>query len=666
MSSKKKFLFGTDRDDDLHGNNNGQFIFGLNGDDTIYGRNGNDIILAGNGNDKVYAGKGNDIVLGGNGNDLIDGGDGNDTLLGENGNDALTGGKGNDTLIGGNGNDYFVGGAGNDVFDGGAGNDKYVIRFGTGQDTIKHLDANDRIDLRDFGFANGQAAINAFKNVGQDAVLILPGGDKLVIEGLHKADLHADQFIVSDSIKGPSSSTTPYLVSVDSHISFESLLTTGDSPDVKSDGVTPWRMVGIPDGLGAFDNGNGTFTLLMNQELGNTVGITRDHGFAGAFVSKLVIDTATLKVLDASDQIQHGFTYDVASHSYVAQTAAFNRFCSADLADTSAFYNPATGLGYNGGRLFLNGEESGVEGRAFAHFVTGTEAGNSYELASLSNMSYENLVANAHTGDKTVVAATDDGTNGQVYFYSGDKHATGTALEQAGLTGGHLFGMKVAEIVDETTAANPLGVDNKSSFSTVDLGDVSGMTGAQIDAASEAAGVTSFLRPEDGSWDTVNHNRFYFVTTDAFNAPSRLWAADFVDAAHVELGGTIKLLLDGTEGQQMMDNITVNKDGKVIIQEDPGNQDHLAKVWEYDPTTDHLTLLAQHDPNLFDPNLNGTGIPGAGFLTRDEESSGVIDVTDILGSAGQYAYLLDTQVHKVVGGELVEGGQLMVMYQDHV
>jgi hypothetical protein len=29
-------------------------------------------------------------------------------------------------------------------------------------------------------------------------------------------------------------------------------------------------MHGIPDGLGAFDNANGTFTLLMNHELGNT------------------------------------------------------------------------------------------------------------------------------------------------------------------------------------------------------------------------------------------------------------------------------------------------------------------------------------------------------------------------------------------------------------
>jgi hypothetical protein len=41
-------------------------------------------------------------------------------------------------------------------------------------------------------------------------------------------------------------------------------------------------------------------------------------------------------------------------------------------------------------------------------------------------------------------------------------------------------------------------------------------------------------------------------------------------------------------------------------------------------------------------------------------------VGGILGSAGQNAFMLTTQAHKFVGGELVEGGQLMVMYQDRV
>ncbi len=48
----------------------------------------------------------------------------------------------------------------------------------------------------------------------------------------------------------------------------DEILTVGDSVNTKLDGVSPYRMVGIPDGLGAYDNGDGTFTVLMNHELG--------------------------------------------------------------------------------------------------------------------------------------------------------------------------------------------------------------------------------------------------------------------------------------------------------------------------------------------------------------------------------------------------------------
>ena len=106
----------------------------------------------------------------------------------------------------------------------------------------------------------------------------------------------------------------------------------------------------------------------------------------------------------------------------------------------------------------------------------------------------------------------------------------------------------------------------------------------------------------------------------------------------------------------MFDNITVNAQGKIILQEDVGNNAHLGKVWEYDPSTDSLTQLAQHDPSRF---LSG----GANFLTQDEESSGVIDVSHILGSAGENVYLVDTQAHYSLPGELVEGGQLQLIHQ---
>jgi RTX calcium-binding nonapeptide repeat (4 copies) len=639
MAKKSRLKFGTNGDDTLDGTDDGEVFFGFGGNDTIFGRGGKDV---------AFGGRGDDLIFGGNGKDHLFGRSGNDALVGEADKDHLLGGRGRDLLLGGPGKDVMVGGPGDDTF---------LIRKGTGVDIIADLQSGDRIDIRDFNFASFQAVLNAAQRSHGDVVINLGGGDQLVIEHTKLSDLHAEQFIISSQITGPSSSQSPYLVSTNSHVTIESILTVGDS-------IGGYKMAGIPDGLGAYDNGDGTFTVLMNHEIAGGLGAVRAHGANGAFVSQWVIDKTTLQVQSGHDLIQHVFVaadgFSVDHSAANGNGITFSRFCSADLADPSAFYNAASGLGYNAGRLFLDGEESGVEGRPFAHIASGPEAGKSYELAALGNMAYENLLANPHTGNKTVVAVTDDGQNGQVYFYYGDKQSTGSAIDKAGLTGGHLFGIKVADFAatsdNAPNSTTPLGADEQSAFTLVDLGDVSGMTGAQIDQASENAGVATFLRPEDGAWDTINPNRFYFVTTNAFNSPSQLWAADFVDAANPALGGNIKLLLNGSEGQQMFDNITVDGSGKVTLCEDVGNNAHLGKVWQYDPAADSLTQLAVHDSSRFE-----TG--GANFLTQDEEASGVIDISNILGNAGEHVFLVDTQAHNALGGELVEGGQLMIMHQ---
>src|SRR5215813_4541984 len=176
---------------------------------------------------------------------------------------------------------------------------------------------------------------------------------------------------------GPSSSQAPYLARSQPGVVTTSILSTGDSVNFKPDGVTPYRMVGIPDGLGAYDNGDGTFTVLMNHELGSSAGIVRAHGAAGAFVSKWTVRTSDLTVLHGADLIQtlntwnptlNGGAGDWQVSNTNAAPARLNRLCSANLAPVSAFYNPASGNGYNG-RIFTDGEESGTGGRPFGHVV---------------------------------------------------------------------------------------------------------------------------------------------------------------------------------------------------------------------------------------------------------------------------------------------------------
>jgi hypothetical protein len=123
-----------------------------------------------------------------------------------------------------------------------------------------------------------------------------------------------------------------------------------------------------------------------------------------------------------------------------------------------------------------------------------------------------------------------------------------------------------------------------------------------IELTSQLNGVTAFQRPEDGAWDPSNPNDFYFVTTATFDGPppSRLWRLRFRDAAQPELGGTISMMLDGTEGHHMFDNITINRRGQVFLQEDPGARDYLATIWRYTIETDTLAPIARHDPARFD------------------------------------------------------------------
>lgn len=414
------------------------------------------------------------------------------------------------------------------------------------------------------------------------------------------------------------------------------LLNVGDS-------VQGYRMVGIPDGLGAMLNADGTLSVFMNHELAADKGVVRRHGAKGAFVSHWVLDVESLKVVRGEDWIQRVKVW--RDNRFVEDKAvALNRLCSADLPPPSALFNTVTGKGYQG-RLFLNGEED-KNGRAFAHVVSGDEVGTSYELPHLGRFSWENAVANPATGDLTLVMGMDDTKpQGQVYAYLGRKQATGNPAERAGLVGGHLLAVKM----------------QGERFSLLNLGDVSAWDAARLEQAGDAAGATAFLRPEDGAWDPRDPSVFYFATTDKLEGNSQLFRMVFDDLARPEQGGAIKVALNAREiGAQMFDNLTVNGDGEVLLEEDPGDAPYLAGLWKFDPVSGKAERIAEVDPERFRKG-------GARFLTEDEENSGIIEVTSLVSRAswarphGRY-YLGVLQAHaKSTDPELVEDGQLYLL-----
>jgi hypothetical protein len=453
---------------------------------------------------------------------------------------------------------------------------------------------------------------------------------------------------LSLGVAGPSTSQTPYVVPTVPGATFTSILTAGET-------VGSYKMAGLPDGTGAFDNGDGTFTVVMNHEMGNTAGATHAHGSTGAFVSKWVINKSDLSVVSGTDLMQSLSLWNPVTSSYITYNSAFpstlaalTRFCSADLPAVSAFYNSATLKGTQE-RIFMNGEESGNEGRAFAHIITGPNAVKSFELPYLGKFSWENSVASPTRSDTTVVIGMDDATPGQVYVYVGLKTNGGNEIDKAGLNNGKVYGITVSGLLTESSASVPTP---GTAFSLTDLGDVHNMTGAALNTASNTAGVTTFLRPEDGAWDPKNPNDFYFATTNSFTSPSRLWRLRFANAANPLLGGTVTAVLDGTEGQKMLDNLTIDNYGHILLVEDVGGNTHLGKVWQYEIASDALKQVGSHDSTRF---LTG----GANFLTEDEEASGIIDVETILGPG---MFLTVDQAHYGLPNPVVEGGQLLAFF----
>jgi hypothetical protein len=240
----------------------------------------------------------------------------------------------------------------------------------------------------------------------------------------------------------------------------------------------------------------------------------------------------------------------------------------------------------------------------------------------------------------------DDNKEGQVYLYMGNKQSKGNPVEKAGLMYGKLFGIK--------TSAD--------RFELADLNDVSNLSGGDLEKKGSDFNLAKFKRPEDGAWDTLDPNVFYFTTTDKIDGDSEIIKLTFHDIHHPEEGGHIEAILKARDiGAQMFDNLTVSDNGKILINEDPGDHEHLASIWEFDPTTKTAQKIFEVKPEYFQDKNHPN------FLTMDEEHSGIIDITRHVTHAPWYKkserYFLGTlQIHKKHDDpELVEYGQLYLI-----
>ena len=463
---------------------------------------------------------------------------------------------------------------------------------------------------------------------------------------------------------GPSTTTDRYVIPVADGVTTTALLSAGDRvPNAFGAGL--YAEGGIPDGLGATHAGGRKLTVLENHEWGASNGITpRRHGAPHAYVSRLTLDRKTLAVLEEGDFINPGVQYfDYVTRRYVTRATApfgdaFLRFCSGTLSDPRQFWNPDTRLGYKGQLYFAN-EENGDNGRSFGV----TLAGDARQLPRLGLFSWENTKPAATTDESTLVIGNEDaGTNanpaGQLWIYTGIKRGRGDAFARAGLTDGSLQVLAAANPAVKSDidwrATYGKGVAGRVTLAGIDWRK----SGADQNADAKADGL-SLTRIEDGHWDPRHPRDYYFLTTQGGNGFTSardgggLWRLRLDDVNEPDLGGELTLVLDGSEtiGLNKPDNMAIDAHGNLLIQEDPGENDHVARVLAYKLSTGLIATLATFDPDKFAPGA-------AGFITNDEESSGVIDTEALLGDG---TFLFDAQVHTPHPDldQVVEYGQLL-------
>jgi Ca2+-binding RTX toxin-like protein len=128
----------------------------------------------------------------------ISGDDGNNSLVGDKVPSAL-----NDVIFGKDGNDTLEGLKGNDTLDGGIGDDTFIYRTGpTGHDVILDFDPLSldvvRITKAIAGQKNFASLYRMIKDNGAgDAVLKLADGGSVTFDGISKAQLKYDDFLIA-------------------------------------------------------------------------------------------------------------------------------------------------------------------------------------------------------------------------------------------------------------------------------------------------------------------------------------------------------------------------------------------------------------------------------------------------------------------------------------
>ncbi len=503
-----------------------------------------------------------------------------------------------------------------------------------------------------------------------------------------------------------------------------SLITNGEFTNGLNPGDSVYAPAGIFDGIGAYDNGDGTYSVLVNSELGSAAGygyLVNGVALTGARVSKFIVDKDTddnasngYQSSILSGGIAYSAIYDatgaLVSNISQVEGGGFGRFCSSTYIGANSF---GGGRGFADG-IYLTGEENSNVGRMWA---LDTATGGFWSLPGLGRAGWETGTLIDTGSQSTVGVLLMDDNTAPIYLWVGEKSTASGAsfLQRNGLASsqGNLYTW-VPSVGSIGTAAGTAGVPDSADLSLVELGvgasgtwellgsgtEVAALNGTQLKDLALGKGALQLTRLEDVHVNPANGQQAVFATTGGSGADvfGNLLTLDF--AAAFDADGQIaaanttalKVIYDAdrlavpASGIRSPDNLTWGDDDFIYIQEDRSvaasnfaPEFGEASIWKLNPNaTDLLTGQALTERWA---QIDRTAVPLAYGQTDPNpadygnwESSGIIDVSTLYDAPAGSFFIADVQAHNLRNGNLsgngnlpgsylVEGGQLNLIQQ---
>jgi hypothetical protein len=365
---------------------------------------------------------------------------------------------------------------------------------------------------------------------------------------------------------------------------------------------TTYQMSGIPDGLGAYKDGQNRLHVLMNHELGRTFPALPPG--VDARISKVTLNRDTHGVLSAT-YLFNG-------------SEGFERFCSSTLEVIQ------------GTPYYFTGEEAINAGHDGSSIVMNAETGAWSETPHFGHIQHENVVPVERLKKFVVVTTDDDFRVGQpalLMAYIADSFEDAVSGDPSK---GSLYVWKASNPSD-TAFTIDKGETIPGEF--VPITQAENANSTTVKAAAVAKGAFRFARLEDIATAQQHAGRLYFADTGKVGEATlrgRLYRLDIEPSDPTK--ASVTLLLDGDQGDDMVnpDNLDTSVHS-VVIQEDRESAFRAIhnRVLVYDIDSGTLQPVARVNTT---PPLP----PG------QWESSGVINAQTLLGNDW---WIVDVQAH---------------------